>query len=179
MVITMSKADPASGKRRPPLNLRTDSSSIFNQGIVTDDACVVYDVQTTKQRSALLPDEQKSNAVETVVHLNKLKRGKPLLLDNNKKLNMSMTAISVTNMTSIVKSCVKTIIFCKCKFYYRDVHGRYSTKANTMCGHIIKHCNITDPNEDWWYQIRPIVVNTITDHRNNCIKAMQKRFGGT
>ncbi len=55
----------------------------------------------------------------------------------------------------------------------------YSTKTNTMCGQMIKHCKITHPTEDWWYQICPIVVNTITDHRNNCMKAMQKQFSGT
>jgi hypothetical protein len=176
--VTMSEAKTRKTKRMPPLNLRTDSNAIVEQGKVSDNACFVYDVQnTTKQIH--LPDEQKSIAVERVVHIPKTKGGKPLFTDNKKTLNMSMTAISVTNMTSIVKTCVKTIIFRKCKFYYRDVHGRYSTKENTMCGQIVKHCNITDPNEDWWYQIRPIVVNTITDHRNNCIKAIQKRFSGT
>ena len=90
-----------------------------------------------KKHSIQLPDEQKSNAVERVVHVKKLKGGKPLLLDSNKILNTSMTAISVTNMTSILKSCVKTIFFHKCKFYYRDVDGDYSSKQTlAMCGQI-------------------------------------------
>ncbi len=171
--------NPTNGKRRPPLNLRTDLNSIIKTGIVAGDACSVYDVQNTKKHSIQLPDEQKSNNVERTVDIKKLKGGKPLLLDSNKTLNMSMTAISVTSMTSILKSCVKTTIFRKCKFYYRNLHWHYTTKANTMCGQIIKHCNITNPTQDWWYQIGPIVVNTVTDHVNNCIKAMQKRFSGT
>ncbi len=128
--------NPTNGKRRPPLNLRTDSNSIVKTGTVTGNVCSVNDVQNTKKQSIPLPDELKSNDVERTVHVKKLKGGKPLLLDSNKTLNMSMMAISVTNMTSILKSCVKTIIFRKCKFHYRDLHGHYSTKANTMCGQI-------------------------------------------
>jgi hypothetical protein len=109
--ITMSGMNPTNGKRRPPLNLRTDSNSIVKTGIVTGDACSVYDVQNTKKHSISLPDEQKSNDVERTVHVKKLKGGKPLLLDSNKTLNMSMTAISVTNMTSILKSCVENNYF--------------------------------------------------------------------
>ena len=82
--ITMSGMNPTNGKRRPPLNLRTDLNSIIKTGIVAGDACSVYDVQNTKKHSIQLPDEQKSNNVERTVDIKKLKGGKPLLLDSNK-----------------------------------------------------------------------------------------------
>jgi hypothetical protein len=71
--ITMSGMNPTNGKRRPPLILRTDLNSIFKTGLVTGDACSVYDVQNTKKHSIQMPDEQKSNNVERVVHVKKLK----------------------------------------------------------------------------------------------------------
>lgn len=83
--VTMSEAKTRKTKRMPPLNLRTDSNAIVEQGKVSDNACFVYDVQnTTKQID--FPDEQKSIAVERVVHIPKTKGGKPLFTDNKKNL---------------------------------------------------------------------------------------------
>ncbi len=59
---------PKNGKK-PPFNLRKDLNSIVKTGIVTSDACSVYDVQNTKKHSISLPDEQKSNDVERTVHV--------------------------------------------------------------------------------------------------------------
>jgi hypothetical protein len=67
--ITMSGMNPTNGKRRPPSNLCTDSNSIFKTGIVTGNACSMHDVQNTKKYSIQLPDEQKSNNVERIVHV--------------------------------------------------------------------------------------------------------------
>ena len=67
--------NPTNGKRQPPLNRRTDSNLTFKTGIVTCNVCSVYVVQNTKKHSFQLPDEQKSNAVERVVHV-KIERRK-------------------------------------------------------------------------------------------------------
>jgi hypothetical protein len=103
----------------------------------------------------------------------------PATLQFNETYNLSMTSITDANMTSIIKSCMKNHIFRKCKFYNRDKHGVFSTKTNTMCGQVIKHCNINGADGQWWHKMRRLVVKTHTDHRNNCIKAMQTRFKGT
>jgi hypothetical protein len=103
----------------------------------------------------------------------------PATLQFNETYNLSMTSITDANMSSIIKSCMKNHIFRKCKFYNRDKHGVFSTKANTMCGQVIKHCNINGADGLWWHKMRRLVVKTHTDHRNNCIKAMQTRFKGT
>jgi hypothetical protein len=91
--------------------------------------------------------------------------------------NMSMTTISDINMRSILRGCVKSNIFRKCKFYNRDVHGVFSDHPDTMCGQVMRACNIT-ADAAWWHAKRPLIVTTHTNHRNNCIKAMQTRFTG-
>ena len=90
--------------------------------------------------------------------------------------DMSMTGITMINMRSIIKGCVKTNIFRKCKFYHRDVHGVFSTNPHSMCGQVMQYCNINASSTAWWHDIRQLVVQTHTNHRNNCIKAMQQRF---
>jgi hypothetical protein len=100
----------------------------------------------------------------------------PIMSHANEMLNLSMTGISDENKTSIIKTCMKAYIFRKCKFYNRDRHGVFSTKSSSMCGQVIQHCHIAGADGLWWHQMRRVVVKTHTDHRNNCIKAMQTRF---
>ena len=130
----MSGAEPKNAKRKPPLNLCTDSNFFINKGNITDNVCLVYDVQNTMQRSQL-PDEQKSNSVEQVVHMKKTKGRKPLFMDNNKTLNMSMSNFSDKHDEHCEKLCQNNN-FCKCKFHYRDVHGHCSTKARPCVLHL-------------------------------------------
>ena len=73
--VTMSEAKSKKSMRMPPLNLRTDSNAIVEQGKVSDKTCFVYDVQTATTQIHL-PDEQKSIAAEQVVHINKTNGGK-------------------------------------------------------------------------------------------------------
>jgi hypothetical protein len=90
-------------------------------------------------------------------------------------LDLSLMAFSDKTIKSIVKTCVKDNIFSQCKFYSRDKHGRYDCSPTSMCGQVMKHCNIV-ANETWWYQMRPVIVKTHTDHRNNCIKRLNGCF---
>jgi hypothetical protein len=93
------------------------------------------------------------------------------------QFNLSMTAFSDKTIRSIIKTCMKDHIFPKCKFYHRDKHGTYDRSPTSMCGQIMKHCSL-EADATWWYQIRPVIVKTHTDHRNNCIKRLKARFKG-
>ena len=90
---------------------------------------------------------------------------------------LRVKAVATTTLVNTVKTCVKTHTFRICKFYNRNLHSQYSTSAQTMCGQILRKCNL-DADAAWWYQMRPTVVKTLTDHRNNCIKRIMQKFKG-
>ena len=90
---------------------------------------------------------------------------------------LRVKAVATTTLVNTVKTCVKTHTFRICKFYVRDLHSHFSTSGKTMCGQILRKCNL-DADAAWWYQMRPTVVKTLTDHRNNCIKRINARFKG-
>ena len=92
--------------------------------------------------------------------------------------NLSMTAFTDSTLRSIVKTCIKDHIFRKCKFFNRFKHNAFDTNPKSMCGQIMKHCSLT-ADATWWYGIRTLVIKTLTDHRNNCIKRLNARFKGT
>ena len=90
---------------------------------------------------------------------------------------LRVKAVATTTLVNTVKTCVKTHTFRICKFYDRNLHSHYSTSGKTMCGQILRQCNL-DADAAWWYLMRPTVVKTLTDHRNNCIKRINARFKG-
>ena len=90
---------------------------------------------------------------------------------------LRVKAVATTTLVNTVKACVKTHTFRICKFYNRNLHSHYSTSGKTMCGQILRKCNL-DADAAWWYLMRPTVVKTLTDHRNNCIKQINARFKG-
>jgi len=81
----------------------------------------------------------------------------------------------------VVQNGVKKMLFRKVKFYDKRVHGEYSESTNTVCGLMLQWCNIAstgmNPNV-WWRDIQPLVQQTHTNHRNNCIKAMRVKYRG-
>ena len=81
----------------------------------------------------------------------------------------------------LVRNCVKTVLFCRLKFFKKDLHGIYDQRETTVCGLVIKSCNLSgqDATLKWWATMRKIVIATHTDHRNNVIKTMRLRFRGT
>ena len=95
-------------------------------------------------------------------------------------IDMSMTDIEATSHISLVKTCVKKLMFSYWKFYDKNNDNQYSKDEGTMCGFIIKHTGI-DPrkcNKDWWVEMRKTAVKTHTDLRNNAIKTLQIKFKG-
>ena len=66
------------------------------------------------------------------------------------------------------------------KFFDEDIHGAYNTDPESVCGPVMQFCNIsfiaTEPS--WWFDMKPIIKRTHTDHRNNCIKSMRLHFRG-
>ena len=80
----------------------------------------------------------------------------------------------------LVCSCVKTVLFCRLKFFKKDLHGINDQRETTVCGLVIKSCNLSpaDTTLEWWATMRKIVIATHTDDRNNGIKTMRLRFRG-
>ena len=98
----------------------------------------------------------------------------------NSIIDMSMTDIEATSHISLVKTCVKKLMFSYWKFYDKNNDNHYSKDEGTMCGFIIKHTGI-DPqkcNKDWWVEMRKTALRTHTDLRNNAIKTLQIKFKG-
>jgi hypothetical protein len=89
-------------------------------------------------------------------------------------------SVSTRGLNIIIKDCVKLHLFRKMKFFDKGKHGSYSTSPKTVCGLVMKHCNISSVQADhkWWDKMRSAVMRTHTDHRNNCIKAMRIKFRG-
>ncbi len=92
-------------------------------------------------------------------------------------IDMSLTQISDPNFCHIISQCIKRIVFCRCKFYNREHHGAYNENVNLFSGMVLNHCHIL-ANVAWWFNTRKMVVIIHTNHRNNCIKAMNTKFKG-
>jgi len=92
-------------------------------------------------------------------------------------IDMSLTQISDPNFRHIISQCIKRTVFRRCKFYNREHHGAYNENVNTFSGMVLNHCHIV-ANEAWWFNTRTLIVTIHTNHRNNCIKAMNTKFKG-
>jgi hypothetical protein len=81
----------------------------------------------------------------------------------------------------LVRNCIKNVLFRRLKFFKKDLHGMYDQRATSVCGLVIKNCNLPmkDATLEWWATMRKVVIATHTDHRNNVIKTMRLRFRGT
>ena len=98
-------------------------------------------------------------------------------------LNMSMS-VSPKGVTLILKENVRAHIFRNVKFWDRDEHGVFSEEPNTVCGIVLRLCNVLACNHEihaptWWRETKPLVIKTHTDQRNNCIKTVHIRYNGT
>ena len=81
----------------------------------------------------------------------------------------------------MVRDFVKKVLFRRLKFFIKELHGMYHQSETSVCGLVIKNCNVPDHEAtlDWWATMRKVVISTHTDHRNNVIKTMRLRFRGT
>ena len=98
-------------------------------------------------------------------------------------LNMSMS-VSPKGVKLILKENVRAHIFRNVKFWDRDEHGVFSEEPNTVCGIVLRLCNVLAYNQEihaptWWRETKPLVIKTHTDQRNNCIKTVHMRYNGT
>jgi hypothetical protein len=89
-------------------------------------------------------------------------------------------SVSLNGLRGMVRGVVKTRLFPKVKFLIKEKHGMYAHRQETVCGMVMKHCNISavDTTSEWWNELRPTIFRTHTDHRNNCIKAIRLRYRG-
>jgi len=97
-------------------------------------------------------------------------------------LDMSM-AVTPESVKLILKDNIRVHIFRHVKFWDKDEHGPFSEELNTVCGIVLRLCNVlVQPNvhvPTWWRETKHFVIKTHTDQRNNCIKTVHLRFNGT
>ena len=168
-VVNAAGTAPCAVVMSPPLTLRQHASS--------PNIPLTVKVSPNQATSASLSTLSKRQDATDGIRLVQTVRSNATTAVTSTPLDLSLTAFSDSTIKSIVKTCVKDTIFSQCKFYNRDKHGRFDISPTSMCGQIMKHCNIV-ANETWWYQMRPVIVKTHTDHRNNCIKRLNGRFKG-
>ena len=79
----------------------------------------------------------------------------------------------------VLQSVINTVLFRKVKFFVLSEHDTYSLDASTVCGLLVKSCNVnkTDAAE-WWHNVKNKICRLLTDHRNNVIKSMRKHYKG-
>ena len=117
-------------------------------------------------------------------------RVNPVVVPSKCLSNMIAVYQDITDMTGkmtpegrhiLVCNCVKTVLFRCLKFFNKDLHGIYDHRETTLCGLVIKSCNLSrdDATLEWWAIMRKIVIATHKDHQNNVIKAMRLHFRGT
>jgi hypothetical protein len=130
------------------------------------------------------PSNNQAQELPNVIELQSVvdaMRNPPTVSNHANVQNDDMTlSVSTEGLNLIIRDCVKIQLFRKMKFFGKGKHGSYSTSTNTVCGLVMKFCNISSVQADhkWWDKMRPMVMRTHTDHRNNCIKAMRNKFRG-
>jgi len=78
-------------------------------------------------------------------------------------------SVSIKGLHLIVKECIKKHLFRRLKFFDKRKHGSFSTSTKTVCGLVVKLCNLSsiEANHAWWESTRPTILKIHTDHRNN------------
>jgi hypothetical protein len=89
-------------------------------------------------------------------------------------------SVSTKGVKMLVRDCVKKVLFRKLKFFDKRKYGIFSDNTNTVCGLVIRFCNMSavEANHEWWEKMRPSVMKMHTDHRNNAIKSIMQKFKG-
>jgi hypothetical protein len=131
------------------------------------------------------PSNNQAQGLPNVIDLHSVNgamRNQPTVINRSNVQHDDMTlSVSTEGLNLIIRDCVKIQLFRKMKFFDKGKHGSYSTSTKTVCGLVMKFCNISSVQADhkWWDKMRPMVMRTHTDHRNNCIKALRIKFRGT
>lgn len=96
-----------------------------------------------------------------------------------KSINMTMQT-SDESWRGHSRTFVKRTLFKSVKFWDTRSHGGFSLDPRTVCGMMAAQFNFgpqVDQNQ-WWLTCIPWIMRMLTDHRNNCIKAMRKKYKG-
>ena len=81
---------------------------------------------------------------------------------------------------STLRTQITTKLFRKVKFFCVEESGQFSFETGTICGLMLEACNVNSTYaEDWWKNSRQFIGRVLTDHRNNCIKAIHRYYPGT
>ena len=80
---------------------------------------------------------------------------------------------------TIVTVC-STYLFPRVKFLNKQRDMDYSDKRNSLCQHVIEHCNVSTGIDKaiWWQQNRKHVLATITSLCSNKATALKNAFFG-
>ena len=109
----------------------------------------------------------------------------PIVCQSNMNMHHDFTdmtgKMTPAGKRMMVRDFVKKVLFRRLKFFIKELHGMYHQSETSVCGLVIKNCNVPDHEAtlDWWATMRKVVISTHTDHRNNVIKTMRLRFRGT
>ena len=58
----------------------------------------------------------------------------------------------------MVRDFVKKVLFRRLKFFIKELHGMYHQSETSVCGLVIKNCNVPDHEAtlDWWATMRKV-----------------------
>ena len=95
-------------------------------------------------------------------------------------INMSMTTADAS-WKQHSRSFVKEVLFKKVKFWDAVNHGGYNTHPLSVCGMFAAKYTFhrgADPT-DWWKNVRPLLIEMLTHHRNNIVKTIRNKYLGS
>ena len=157
----------------------TTAASFYDNPFATWDPVVTADMARSASTSTPVTKPHSLPSVITLQHVpSAVVSHQTTLTVPGVNIDMSLTEISDPNFRHIISQCIKQHVFRRCKFYNKEHHGAYNEKPSSFCGIVLKVCHIV-ANLQWWYNTRKMIVITHTNHRNNCIKSMKTKFGGT
>ena len=128
----------------------------------------------------------KTSATSSLTHDVPFTNNVPVSCLSNHDVTMHSSAKDMTkDMTSkhlnmMIRDCVKTVLFRRIKFYNKLIHGLYDFRPKSVMGCVIQFCNVEREKVTlkWWTPINKMIGNAVTDHRNNVISTVHKRFKG-
>ena len=132
-----------------------------------------------------LPDGSGFPAMPVTMHGTMAPPILPIVCQSNMNMHHDFTdmtgKMTPAGKRMMVRDFVKKVLFRRLKFFIKELHGMYHQSETSVCGLVIKNCNVPDHEAtlDWWATMRKVVISTHTDHRNNVIKTMRLRFRGT
>jgi hypothetical protein len=91
---------------------------------------------------------------------------------------MSMAMVqSDAGTGAAVKEAVKKKLFPLIKFITTNSALDFHTTKG-ICALILHECKVTSNQREWWYHWKSMVKTSLTNHRNNRIKAIKKYYIG-